>query len=73
MIYRYAHEFQSLNTDALKELLDIIQTELQERKNEREKNMRKYQEELDELIDKIEHEGLKVEMNRDGVIFVTNN
>lgn len=60
MIDRYAHIFKTLDSDALEDLLDVIQTELQERKDDRETLMSQYQDELDELLDAIENDGFTV-------------
>lgn len=61
MFNEYAEVIPTLETDTLKELLDMIQTELQERKNEREKIQRQYQKELDRLLEAMDGDGFYVD------------
>ena len=60
MIEKYERDLPTLTIDDLETLIDMFQTELQVRKDEREKVMRQYQEELDDLLDAIEGDGFYV-------------
>lgn len=60
MIEKYERDLPTLTIDELETLIDMFQTELKIRKDEREEVMRQYQEELDRLLDAIEGDGFYV-------------
>lgn len=61
MIEKYERDLPTLTIDDLETLIDMFQTELQVRKDEREKVMRQYQDELDRLLDAIKGDGFHTE------------
>lgn len=62
MLEKYEHDLPILTVNELETLIDMFQTELKIRKDEREEIMRQYQEELDRLLDAIEGDGFYVNM-----------
>lgn len=60
MIEKYERDLPNLTIDDLETLIDMFQTELQVRKDERDKVRRQYQDELDRLLSAMEDDGFYI-------------
>lgn len=60
MIEKYEHDIPALTDDDLETLIDMFQTELQIRKDERDKIRQYYQDDLDRLLAAMKGDGFYI-------------